>query len=221
MQVLDILSKITPTSVGVKLCIIYTRLCKWTVIVYIYTVTVHCVNHFFYFIFSLPYQTTSLPQPLQQPARQNQLKINQTHLLKINQNQPSINWKLIQNQQKINPNTSTQTNLHRDTLAKKKKKTQRDRSLSEQSVLDWNDRSSWVSLDRSSWVWVLPDRCLWIGVIEIGACLIGAVDRCLTGTIGARGYGSCLIGACGSKLWRSVLAWSKLWIGACDRDGVD
>ena len=126
---------------------------------------------FIYFIFSLLYQTTTLPQPLQQPARQNQLKMNQTHLLKINQNQPSINRKLTQNQQKINPNTSTQTNLHRDTLAKKKKKTQRDRSLWERSVLDWNDRSLWV--------WVLPDRCLWIGAVEIGACLIGAVDWCL------------------------------------------
>ena len=147
-----------------------------------------------------------------------------------------IYWKLTQNQQKINPNTSTQTNLHRDTLAKKKK-TQRDRSLWERSVLDWNDRSSWV--------WVSPDRCLWIGAVEIDACgselwrsmlawselWIGACrnDRCLTGTIGARGsrligahgYGSCLIGACGSELWRSMLAWSELWIGACDRDGVD
>ena len=51
-----------------------------------------------------------------------------------------------------------------------------DQCLSERSVLDWNDRSSWVSLDRSSWVWVLPDRCLWIGAVEIGACLIGAVE---------------------------------------------
>ena len=74
-----------------------------------------------------------------------------------------------QNQLKINPNTSTQTNQHRDTLAQKKKNTEihkhthiqtnlngqttkRDRCLSERSVLDWNDRSSWV--------WVLPDRSL-------------------------------------------------------------
>ena len=126
---------------------------------------------FFYFIFSLLYQTTSLPQPLQQLVRQNQLKINQTHLLKINQNQPSINWKLTQNQQKINPNTSTQTNLHRDKLAIKKKKKHR----------------------------------------EIGAY---RNNQCLTGMIGARGYGSCLIGACGSELSRSVLAWSELWIDA-------
>ena len=75
---------------------------------------------------------------------------------------------------KINPNTSTQKNQHRDTLTKKKKNkkkqntemhkhthtqtnpngqtTKRDRCLSERSVLDWNDRSSWV--------WVLPDRSL-------------------------------------------------------------
>ena len=61
------------------------------------------------------------------------------------------------------------------------------------------------------------------------------LDRYLTGTIGARGYGSCLIGAreisvrsdlVGSNrcLWMdawSGLAWSELWIGACDWDGVD
>ena len=40
----------------------------------------------------------------------------------------------------------------------------------------------------------------------------------LIGTIGARGYGSCLIrpreiGACGSELGRT-----ELWIGACDRN---
>ena len=156
---------------GVKLCIIYTRLCKWTVTVYISTVTIHRVNHFL-ILFSLSsIKLLLFPNHYNNPARQNQLKINQTHLLKINQNQPSINWKLTQNQQKINPNTSTQTNLHRDTLAKRKKKTQRDRSLWERSVLDWNDRSLWV--------WVLPDRCLWIGAVEIGACLIGAVDWCL------------------------------------------
>ena len=64
-------------------------------------------------------------------------------------------------------------------------------------MLDWNDRSSWVSLDRSSWVWVLPDRSL-IKAREIGACLIGALDRskgdrCLW--IEAREIGACLIGA--------------------------
>ena len=61
---------------------------------------------FSYFIFSLLYQTTTLPQPLQRPARQNQLKMNQTHLLKINQNQPNINRKL------------TQTHLHRQIYTK-------------------------------------------------------------------------------------------------------
>ena len=116
---------------------------------------------FFYFIFSLLYQTTTLPQPLQRPARQNQLKINQTHLLKINQNQPSINWKLTQNQQKINPNTSTQTNLHRDTLAKKKKNTQRSELIGTISAwLEWSELVgmglAWsVLLDRSC-----GDRCL-------------------------------------------------------------
>ena len=111
-----------PTSVGVKLCIIYTRLCKWTVTVYIFTVTVHRVNHFF-ILFSLSsIKLLLFPNHYNNLVRQNQLKINQTHLLKINQNQPSINWKLTQNQQKINPNTSTQTNLHRDTLVKKKNK---------------------------------------------------------------------------------------------------
>ena len=162
---------------GVKLCIIYTRLCKWTVIVYISTVTVHRVNHFF-ILFSLSsIKLLLFLNHYNNPARQNQLKINQTHLLKINQNQPSINRKLTQNQQKINPNTSTQTNLHRDTLAKKKKKYR-----------------------------------------EIGAY---GNNQCLTRMIGACGYGSCLTDACGSELWRSVLAWSKLWIGACDWDGVD
>ena len=74
-------------------------------------------------------------------------------------------------------------------------------------MLKWNDRSSWV--------WVLPDRilirakeildmigaygselgrsrsrCLWIRAREISACLIGVVE----------------IGACGSELGRLVLA---------------
>ena len=113
---------------------------------------------FFYFIFSLLYQTTSLPQPLQQLVRQNQLKINQTHLLKINQNQPSINWKLTQNQQKINPNTSTQ----RYTCLKKN--TERSELIGTISAwLEWSELVgmglAWLVLvDRSCGDRCLPDR---------------------------------------------------------------
>ena len=134
---------------------------------------------FFYFIFSLLYQTTSLPQPLQQLVRQNQLKINQTHLLKINQNQPSFNWKLTQNQQKINPNTSTQTNLHRDTLAKKKKNTERLELMGTISAwLEWSKLVglAWSELNGMGLAWsVLVDR--------------SCGDRCLPD----RSYGSVLV----------------------------
>ena len=53
MQVLHVLGKKTPTSVGVKMCKIYTRMWKGTVTVHIYTVTVQCVNNFLLFV-SLP-----------------------------------------------------------------------------------------------------------------------------------------------------------------------
>ena len=88
----------------------------------------------------------------------------------------------------MHTNTPTHKHIHTDksiqryTCSKKKKKKrdtqthphtnkpkwnkETDRCLSEQLVLDWNDRgswvlldqSSWVSLDWSSWVWVLLDR---------------------------------------------------------------
>ena len=83
------------------------------------------------------------------------------------------------------PQMHTNTPTHKQTHTDKQ---QRDRS-----VLDWNNQSSWVLLDRSSWVWVLPTQSL-IGAGEI----------------------SNLIDACGSNLGRSRsdLIWSNL-IGAC------
>ena len=82
----------------------------------------------------------------------------------------------------MHTNTSTQTNQHKDTLAKNKIKKHGDtqihphtnkpkrknnketnRCLSEWLMLDWNDRSSWVFLDRSSWV--SPDRSSWVWVL--------------------------------------------------------
>ena len=49
MQVLHILGKKIPTSVSVKMCKIYSRMCKGTVTVHICTVTVQCVNNFLFF----------------------------------------------------------------------------------------------------------------------------------------------------------------------------
>ena len=75
-----------------------------------------------------------------------------------------IYWKLTQNQQKINPNTSTQTNLHRDTLAKKKKNTERSELMGTISAwLEWSELVgmglAWsVLVDRSCGDRCLPDR---------------------------------------------------------------
>ena len=106
----------------------------------------------------------------------------------------------------MHTNTPTHKHIHTEIhLLKKKKKKHRytntpthkqthtDKQQRDRSVLDWNDQSSWVLLDRSSWVWVLPNQSL-IGAGEI----------------------SNLIDACGSNLGRSRsdLIWSNL-IGAC------
>ena len=115
----------------------------------------------------------------------------------------------------IKKHRDTQTHPHINKPKRTNKGT--DRCLSERAMLDWNDRSSWVSPDwsswvsrnQSSWVWVLldrskgdtlTDRCWWIEAREIlvKSDLVG-YDRCLW--IGARE-----IDACGSKLGRSVLA---------------
>ena len=50
MQVLHILGKKIPTSVSVKMCKIYSKMCKGTVTVHICTVTVQCVNNFLFFV---------------------------------------------------------------------------------------------------------------------------------------------------------------------------
>ena len=131
-----------------------------------------CVNDFF-ILFSLSIKlllstitTTQRARitTLAQSINQNQLKINP----KSTKNFPKINWKLTQTHShrqintkihllkkkkniEIHKHTHTQTNPNGQT-------TKRDRCLSECSVLDWNDRSSWVSLDWSSWVWVLLDQ---------------------------------------------------------------
>ena len=176
---LHILPQNPSTSVHVKMSK-YTRcLAKWTVTVNIYTVTVHHANHFF-ILFSLSsIKLLLFPNHYNNPARQNQLKINQTHLLKINQNQPSFNWKLTQNQQKINPNTSTQTNLHRDTLAKKKKNTERLELMGTISAwLEWSKLVglAWSELNGMGLSWsMLVDR--------------SCGDRCLPD----RSYGSVLV----------------------------
>ena len=104
-------------------------------------------------------------------------------------------------------------NQHRDILAKKKK-TQTEKQTNpngktkkRQIGAYRNDRSSWVSLGRSSWVWVL------IGARSYGSVLlwIGAYDRSCGSVlwIGDRSCGSMLvIGAVdqsyGSELGRSV-----------------
>ena len=88
----------------------------------------------------------------------------------------------------MHTNTSTQTNQHRDTLAQKKKKTQRytNTPTHKQTHTDKQQR----------------DKSVLIGTIGArGSCLIGARGSHL---IKARGYGSCLIGA--RELGRSVLA---------------
>ena len=69
------------------------------------------------------------------------------------------------NKKKKKKQIDTQTHPHIN-KPKQTNNKETDRCLSERSVLDWNDRSSWVlpdqsswvSLDRSSWVWVLLDR---------------------------------------------------------------
>ena len=80
----------------------------------------------------------------------------------------------------MHTNTSSQKNQHRDILAKKKKgihkhthtQTNPNGKTKKRQIGAYpNNRSSWVSLDQSSWVWVLPDwsqgdRCLWIGARE-------------------------------------------------------
>ena len=97
-------------------------------------------------------------------------------------------------------NTSTQTNQHRDTLAQKKKKKKN------------------TEIHKHTHIQTNPNR-------QTTKRQIGAYrnDRCLTGTIRARGYRSCLIrareisnliGACGSKLGRSVLV-GRCLIGSC------
>ena len=64
---LHILPQNPSTSVHVKMSKYTWCLAKWTVTVHIYTVTVHRVNNFL-ILFALLCQTTSLPQPLQQPS---------------------------------------------------------------------------------------------------------------------------------------------------------
>ena len=98
----------------------------------------------------------------------------------------------------MHTNTSSQKNQHRDILAKKKKKTQTEKQTNpngktkkRQIGAYRNDRSSWVSLGRSSWVWVL------IGARSYGSVQLwigAAVDQCL---------------------------WSELWIGDRSCDDVD
>ena len=95
--------------------------------------------------------------------------------------------------------------IHKHTHTNKPKHTnnkETDRCLSERSVFD---------------------RCLTGTIGAHGSCLIEASRSRL---IGARGYGSCLIGArqigaCGSELWIGAVmdrsCGSELWISACDR----
>ena len=105
-------------------------------------------------------------------------------------------------------------NQHRDILAKKKKKTQNEKQTNpngktkkRQIGAYRNDRSSWVSLGRSSWVWVL------IGARSYGSVLlwIDAYDRSCGSVlwIGDRSCGSMLViravdQSYGSELGRSV-----------------
>ena len=95
-----------------------------------------------------------------------------------------------------NTNTSTQTNQYRDTLAQKKKKTQRNTNTPIHKQTQTNKQQR--------------DRSMLIGTIDAWSGTIGACGSCL---IGARGYRSCLIRMIGAWLEQSKLvglAWSKL-----------
>ena len=94
----------------------------------------------------------------------------------------------------MHTNTFTQTNQHRDTLApKKKKNTEIHKHTYTQTNLNGQTTKRQIDAYRN-------DRCLTGTIGARGSHLIGARGSRL---IGARGYGSCLIGAL-SELGRYI-----------------
>ena len=118
----------------------------------------HCSMCIQFFINFRSHQFLSLSSPCTTTSTTHLLflKCTQTHpYRKINTEIYLLKKK---KKKKIHKHTHTQTNPN-------------EKTKNRQIGAYRNDRSSWVSLDRSSWVWVLPDRsqgdqCLWIGVRE-------------------------------------------------------
>ena len=101
--------------------------------------------------------------------------------------------------------THTQTHPHRQInteihAQKKKKKKKKNTEIHKHTHTQTNPNGQTTKRQVGAY---RNDRCLTGTIRARGSCLIGARGSHL---IGARGYRSCLIDACGLELGRSVLA---------------